>query len=125
MDNEKKKSEIKILIVEDAEQVTEVMKQMLSGYKIFSATNGKEAIEKCGKLKPDLVLLDIVMPVLDGIATLKQIKKIDVNAKIIIISAIDHPEVIKEAIKEGAMKYIVKPFSSEGLNEAVENALIT
>ena len=114
---------MKIMIVDDAI----FMRHMLSG--IFEkaghsvcgmAANGSEAIERFAELKPDLVTMDIIMPDMNGVVALKEIKKIDPDVNVLIISALGHKSLISEAVKAGAAAYVIKPFKPEQILEAVE-----
>jgi len=95
---------------------------LMCGVKnVVEASNGKEVLEKCKK--PNLIFLDINMPELDGLQTLKKIKKINPSAKVIIISAIGQEDTVKEALQEGAEEYITKPFSQENFLKTVKRFL--
>lgn len=90
---------------------------------IGEATNGEEAVVSFKNYRPNLVTLDITMPVLDGIDALKQIMKIDPSAKVIMITAAGQKSKILEAIKAGASDYVVKPVTKEQLALALEGVL--
>lgn len=104
----------KILIVDDAIFMRLVLKNMILKHSQFEvigeASNGKEAIEKYKILKPDLITMDITMPEMDGLEALKQIKLIDKNANVIMVSAIGQESIIRNCIINGAKSFIVKPF---------------
>ena len=87
------------------------------------AENGAKAIEKFKELTPDLVIMDITMPELDGIAAVKEIKKIDGDSKIIMCSAMGQQAMVIESIQAGARDFIVKPFQAERVVEAVKKVL--
>ncbi|MHC1585415.1 MAG: response regulator [Candidatus Syntropharchaeia archaeon] len=112
-----------ILIVEDVEAIAKMIEEILSGWEVFFAQTGKEAIEKYRELKPDILTMDIVMPDMNGISAIKEVKRFDPDAKIIVISAIDTPDVMKEAIEAGVSDYIVKPFSPKKLKKTIESVL--
>lgn len=116
----------RILICEDEPDVRESLKKALQklGYEVFSAVDGKEAIELGKKLDLDLVLLDIRMPKLDGIEVAKEIRKFDARTKIIFITAFQGPEISKEAAKYDIVDYIVKPVSTQYILEVIQNALL-
>lgn len=102
----------KILIADDSEFMRKLLKDVLVkvGYNNFiEAENGKEALEKYKKEKPDLVLLDIIMPDVDGIGVLEKLSKSDVD-KVIIVSAVGQEKMQDKAKKLGVKYYIVKPF---------------
>lgn len=116
----------KILIVDDAAFMRMMIKDILTknGFEIAAeAGDGSEAIEKYKETSPDLVTLDITMPEMDGIAALKEIKKIDENAKIIMCSAMGQQAMVIDAIQAGAKDFIVKPFQAERVIEAIKKAL--
>jgi len=116
----------KILIVDDAAFMRMMVKENLkkAGYTDFcEAGNGEEALKKFGSETPDLVLLDITMPIMDGIAALKEIKELDPSAKVVMCSAMGQDSMVIEAIKLGALDFIVKPFKPERLVQTVKNVL--
>ncbi len=107
-----------ILIVDDTFFMRSSIKKILEeeGYNIVGeAENGLEAIEKFQQLKPDLVLMDITMPVMTGLEALENIKKIDSNARVVMVSAMGQEATVKQAIIKGAETFIVKPFKPETL----------
>lgn len=106
----------KILIVDDAAFMRMILKNIVepAGYEVVAeASNGLEAIEKFEQYKPDVITMDITMPVMDGIVALKEILKIDPNANVCMVSAMGQDKVILESVKSGAKDFIVKPFESE------------
>lgn len=110
----------RILIVDDNAFMRLLLRQIVeaSGYEVCGeAENGKIAIEKYLELKPDLVTMDITMPVMDGIESLENILKVDPNAKIIMCTAIDEQERMLRAIELGALEYFIKPFENERVAE--------
>ena len=112
-----------VLIVEDDDSVMEVLKIMLSDrYTVIEARNGREAIEIYRAYKPDIVLMDVVMPELDGIAATREIKKIDPSAKIIGVTAYAKKKA-KELIEAGALEVLEKPFSRKDIVSAIEKHL--
>lgn len=115
-----------VLICDDAAFMRMMIKDILSknGYNIAGeAENGLKAIEKYNELKPDLVLMDITMPEMDGIEALKKIKESDPNATIIMCSAMGQQAMVIEAIQAGAKDFIVKPFQAERVLEAVKKVV--
>lgn len=103
----------KIMIVDDSLIIRVNLKKMLEkhGYEVVAeAANGQEAVEKYAKFHPDLVTMDITMPVLDGISAMQEILLIDSNACVVMISALGQETKIIDAINKGARHYIVKPF---------------
>jgi two-component system chemotaxis response regulator CheY len=116
----------KILIVDDAAFMRMMVKDNLkkSGFSEFAeAGNGEEAIEQYGKESPDLVLLDITMPIKDGISALQEIREKDPAAKVVMCSAMGQENMVIEAIKLGALDFIVKPFKPERLLQTVKNII--
>ena len=115
-----------ILICDDAAFMRMMIKDILTknGYNIVGeAENGAKAVEKYAELKPDLVLMDITMPDMDGIQALKKIKEIDANANVIMCSAMGQQAMVIEAIQSGAKDFIVKPFQAERVLEAVKKVV--
>lgn len=115
-----------ILIVDDAAFMRMMIKDILTknGYNIAAeAENGKVAVDKYNEVKPDLVLMDITMPEMDGIQALKSIKAYDPNASIIMCSAMGQQAMVIEAIQSGAKDFIVKPFQADRVLEAVKKVV--
>ena len=95
-----------------------------NGYNIAGeAENGAKAVEKYAELKPDLVLMDITMPEMDGIEALKKIKAADANASVIMCSAMGQQAMVIESIQSGAKDFIVKPFQADRVIEAVQKVV--
>lgn len=116
----------KILIVDDAAFMRMMLKNILTqnGYEIVGeASNGLEAVNLYRELKPDLVTMDITMPEMDGINAVREIKKIDPEAKIIMCSAMGQQAMVIESIQAGAKDFVVKPFQPERVLEAVKKVL--
>lgn len=116
----------KVLVVDDAAFMRMMIKDILSknGYEIVGeAENGQKAVEKYQELKPDLTTMDITMPEMDGITAVKEIKKMDPAAKVIMCSAMGQQAMVIEAIQSGARDFIVKPFQPDRVLEAVRKAL--
>ena len=115
-----------ILICDDAAFMRMMIKDILTknGYNIAGeAENGAKAVEKYAELKPDLVLMDITMPEMDGIEALKKIKAADANASVIMCSAMGQQAMVIESIQSGAKDFIVKPFQSDRVIEAVQKVV--
>ena len=115
-----------ILICDDAAFMRMMIKDILTknGYEIAGeAENGVKAVEKYNETKPDLVLMDITMPEMDGIQALKKIKEADPNACVIMCSAMGQQAMVIEAIQSGAKDFIVKPFQAERVFEAVKKVV--
>ncbi len=116
----------KILIVDDLELARIMIKNIIEdqGYiSVAEAGNGKEAIEAYEQFKPNLVIMDIVMPIMDGIDAVKEITKKYFDAKIIMCSAMSNISVILDSIKAGALDFISKPISSDSLIKSIERNL--
>jgi DNA-binding response OmpR family regulator len=115
----------KILICEDESDSQKALKDLLvkRSYEVFTASDGKESIEKAKGLNPDLMLLDIRMPKIDGIEVAREIRKFDSGVKIIFITAFESPELCRESMQYDISDYIVKPTSPEAILESVREAL--
>ncbi|MGB9682395.1 MAG: response regulator [bacterium] len=116
----------RVLIVDDAAFMRMMLKNILSqnGYEIAGeASNGLEAVTMYKELKPDLVTMDITMPEMDGIAAVKEIRKIDPEAKIVMCSAMGQQAMVIESIQAGAKDFIVKPFQPDRVLEAVKKVV--
>lgn len=111
----------RILVVDDEETVCNALKRFLTkkGYDVTTVLSGKEAVTKVKQERPHIVLLDIRMPDMDGIETLKRIKEIDKEVGIVMITAIDEDETGRECIKLGAYDYITKPCSLDYLENVL------
>ena len=115
-----------ILICDDAAFMRMMIKDILSknGYNVIGeAENGAVAVEKYTELKPDLVLMDITMPEMDGIQALKKIKEKDSGASVIMCSAMGQQAMVIESIQSGAKDFIVKPFQADRVIEAVKKVI--
>ena len=115
-----------VLIVDDAAFMRLTIKQMLEAHghsMAAEAENGLEAVKKYTEAKPDVVMLDITMPEMNGIEALKLIRDIDPNAKIIICSAMGQQGMVAQAIQYGAKDFVVKPFEEKRLIAALERVL--
>ena len=107
-----------ILVVEDDEDLVGIYKEILElhGFDVKTALNGEEGVKKFTELKPSLVIMDGDMPILDGYQAFKQIKEVDKNANVIIITGFSEFEPkSQEAIKEGLIKVISKPLGVDEL----------
>ena len=115
-----------ILICDDAAFMRMMIKDILTknGYNVVGeAENGAKAVEKYQELKPDLVLMDITMPEMDGIQALKAIKAADPSATVIMCSAMGQQAMDIESIQSGAKDFIVKPFQQDRVLEAVRKVV--
>jgi len=116
----------RILIVDDAAFMRMMIRDILTknGFEVIGeAQDGAQAVEKFKELHPDLVTMDITMPEMDGIAALKEIKQLDPNAKVIMCSAMGQQAMVIDAIQAGAKDFIVKPFQSDRVIEAINKTL--
>jgi len=112
-----------ILVVDDAIIIREMIKDTAieSGWQVVGeAQNGQEAIDKYVELKPDAVTLDMVMPDYDGLHALKGIMQHDPGAKVLVVSALEQKETLKEAFKLGATDFVVKPFDCQHVAKAID-----
>ena len=115
-----------ILLVDDAAFMRMMLKDILvkNGYEVLGeAENGLKAVEKYKELNPDLVIMDITMPEMDGIEAVKEIKKINPYAAVIMCSAMGQQSMVIEAIQSGAKDFIVKPFQADRIIEAVRKVI--
>ena len=119
-------SDKRILIVDDLEFMREAAQSVLSdaGFSGFlHAADGKQALSVYLEHKPELVVLDITMPVMDGLTALKKIRSFDSRAKVVMCSAMGEQEYVIQAILNGAIDFVVKPYTPDRLASAVEIAL--
>jgi two-component system chemotaxis response regulator CheY len=115
----------KILIVDDAEFLRLRISKMLAvdGYEVIEAENGVKAIEQYRNGHPDLVLMDVTMPEMDGLTALKHIRSFDSKAKVIMLTALGQESLVLEAVKSGARDFVVKPFERERVMNAIQKML--
>lgn len=114
----------RVLVVDDAAFMRVSIKSMLSknGYEVVGeAENGRVAIQKYQELLPDIITMDITMPEMDGLASIKKILAINASANIIMISAMGQESMVREAVLSGAKGFIVKPFKEEAILAALGN----
>ena len=112
----------KILVVDDAAFMRMRCSKLLTdnGFEVAEASDGVEAIKKYTEHKPDGVLLDITMPNMDGLSTLKELIKLDPRARIAMVTAMGQQSMVMEALKSGAMDFIVKPFDADRVLAAIK-----
>lgn len=116
----------KILLVDDAAFMRKMIKDALSkaGYAdIYEAVDGADAVEKYGELKPDLVIMDITMPNMDGLEALKAIRAKDSGANVVMCSAMGQESMVMDAVRSGAKDFIVKPFKADRVLKTVTSIL--
>lgn len=112
----------RILVVDDAAFMRLMLKNILTknGYEVVGeAENGQVAVDKYKSLTPDLVTMDITMPVMEGIEAVKQIRQFDSGAKVIMCSAMGQQMMVVEALQAGAKDFIVKPFQEDRVIESI------
>lgn len=113
---------MRILIVDDAPYMIKVIRDILEAYdhEVFEASNGEEALLRYAEIQPDIVLMDILMPTLDGVSATRKILEKDSGAKIIVVTAVGKSGLEKDCIDAGAKKFIVKPFKIKELIGSIE-----
>jgi two-component system chemotaxis response regulator CheY len=117
---------VRILLADDLYFMRMVQKEVLeaNGYTIVGeAADGRQAVEKYEELRPDVVVLDITMPEMNGLQVMEKILQMDPEARIIICSAIGQQNLIMDAINAGIKDFIVKPFKPERLLSAIAKAV--
>lgn len=114
-----------LLVVDDNSFIRMKCSKILTdnNYHVIEAATGTQAVERYKDEKPDGVLLDLLMPEMDGLEALKELMNIDPDAKVMVVSAIGKPDVVLEALKSGAKDYIVKPFDEARILTAVDKLL--
>ncbi|HQA58145.1 MAG TPA: response regulator [Acetivibrio sp.] len=113
----------RVLVTDDSNFMRTLLRMMLErhGFEVVGeAENGMVAFEKYKEMKPDIVTMDITMPVCDGINAVKLIKKFDPDAKIVMISSMGQECFVKDAILAGAKGFIVKPFKEDYVIQTLE-----
>ncbi len=116
----------KILIVDDSRTSRRILKSVLEsqGHQVVGeAKNGEEGYQMFKELKPDLVTLDVTMPVLDGIGALKKIKGEFPEAKCVMVTAAGQKAKLVEAVQAGADEFIPKPFDTDNLSQLIKSVL--
>lgn len=112
----------KLMIVDDAAFMRVTIKKMLEDYEfevVAEACDGYDAVQKFKQYMPEIITMDITMPNMTGIEALKEIKKINDKVKIVMLSAMGQEVLIRDAVKNGAASFIVKPFTKEKLVEVL------
>ena len=116
----------KILLVDDAAFMRKMIKDTLTknGYtEVYEAVDGADAVAKFGELAPDLVVMDITMPNMDGLEALKAIRAKDGSANVVMCSAMGQESMVMDAVKSGAKDFIVKPFKPDRVLKTVTSIL--
>ncbi len=119
-------ADVKILIVDDSRTSRRILRNLLEsqGYTVIAeAENGEDGYLKYKELKPDLVTMDITMPKMDGIESLTLIKKMNPDAKVVMITAAGQKEKMVEALKRGADEFITKPFDAEEVSSIIKRLI--
>ena len=114
-----------VMVVDDAAFMRMKATKMLieEGYSVSEAATGAEAVDSYKAQSPDCVLLDITMPDMDGLTALKQIREHDPNARVAMVTAMGQQSIVMEALKAGAMDFVVKPFTAERVIGAVKKMI--
>jgi len=110
----------KVLVVDDDVTVREVLKVMLNGHVIMEASNGNDAVKYFKIFKPDVILMDVMMPEMDGVEATKKILELDPNAKVIAVTAFASSKG-DEMLGAGSIAVLEKPFTRRSINELIEN----
>ncbi|KHE94128.1 MAG: response regulator [Candidatus Scalindua rubra] len=115
----------KILVVDDEVKECELLERFLKRkcYEVFTSCSGKHALENVRSKKPDIILLDIDMPEMDGIEVLKRIREFDKDVCIIMVTVVIGKSIAMEAIKAGADEYVTKPVDLNSLEKVIRNTL--
>ncbi len=116
----------RVMIADDSEAIRIALKDIILNGKhelVAEAADGAEAVEKFVDLKPDVLLLDLVLPKKDGLTVLKEIKETNPNAKIIMITVVDNKQMIQDCISAGAQAYITKPFTADDVLKSISLAV--
>jgi Response regulator receiver domain. len=115
-----------ILIVDDSITSRKILKNILrdNGHEIIGeAINGEDAVNKYKELNPDIVTMDITMPVMDGLEALKKIMEIDKNAKVVMVTAAGQKTKIVDAVKYGAAEFLTKPYEADQIIDIINKVL--
>jgi len=114
---------MKLLIVDDAPYVLKALSDSLEahGHEVHEAVNGEDAMEKYGEVNPDIVLMDILMPKMDGVSATRSIIERDPKAKIIVVTAMGKRGLEKECVEAGASGFIMKPFKTKELLNLIDS----
>ncbi len=115
----------KVLIADDAAFIRMKLKKVLEelGLQVVEAANGLEAVKQYQERKPDLVLMDISMPEMDGLNALKAIMEADANARVVMVSALGQESIVMQALQIGAKDFVVKPFQPDQIKQVVQRWL--
>lgn len=114
-----------VLVVDDTEFMVKVLEDIFAsaGFEVLTAASGEQALALYELRVPDLVTLDVVMPGMDGIATLKRLREIDPAVKVVMVSAVGLEAKVLEAFRLGARNYVLKPFERDKVLDAARKVL--
>jgi two-component system, response regulator, stage 0 sporulation protein F len=112
---------IKLMVVDDEVEICDFVKSFFQerGFEVFSANNGQEALRLVQEMCPEIVILDLVMPIMDGMETLKNMHERNLYCKIVVVTAVDDMKKVEQAKQYGASDYITKPLLLEELDRCV------
>ncbi len=116
----------RVMIADDSKAIRIALKDIILNGKhelVAEAADGVESVEKFVDLKPDILLLDLVLPKKDGLTVLKEIKEANPNAKIIMITVVDDKQMIQDCISAGALAYVTKPFTADDVLKSISFAV--
>src|SRR4051812_914243 len=116
---------LKLLVVDDAPFIREIVKQAIAGSQIElvgEAADGEEAVTMAASTKPDVILMDMIMPRMNGIEAAKEILKTNPSTKILAFSTVDEKAIVKKALDAGCCGYLNKPFSADELLKAIKKS---
>jgi len=111
----------RVLVVDDEPDFIELLREFLTakGYEVIAASNGEEALRKVKEERPHLILLDVRMPKMNGLEVLKQVREIDHEVGVIMVTAVNEEETGRQALKLGAFDYITKPLDLKYLERSL------
>ncbi len=117
----------RVLVVDDEPDAVELLQEFLTGkgYEVLTAANGNEALQKLKAERPHLILLDVRMPGMNGLEALRQIREIDREVGVIMVTAVNEEETGREALRLGAFDYIVKPLDLAYLERSLWTKIMT
>lgn len=115
----------KILIIDDSRTSRRILRGLLTekGYEVVEAENGADGVEKYKAENPDLVTMDITMPVMDGLEALRQIREYDASSHVVMVTAAGQESKVMEAVKLGAAEFITKPFDKDLILKTIDKVL--
>ena len=119
------RSDITVMVVDDEPQICQLFETILreEGYRVVTAPSGRDAVALASEARPDLILLDIVMPGMDGVATLRALRRRGHHGVVIMLTAQGTLQTAREAMRLGAYDYVTKPFNLEFLKSVLRAAL--